>query len=185
MLQAFGLRFSGSKEEKLQRVFDNYIPPSAFLDALGIVRLRELCRELHVGTSGAKDELVDRLVKHFAADGDIAPPPAEPAPPPPEPRALDPEKFDAVFQSLRQQDLSDILAAIGSHRVTGSKEQLIRLVSESRFSETTLLMELGVKQLEALLSRLELRNGGTKSDKVARLLESFARSGPPQIDAVG
>lgn len=179
VLQAMGLKASGSKEEKLHRIFDNYIPPSTTLATLGIGQLRDLCRDLTIAVSGSKDELIERVVSHFAADRDIVPPTAELVPPPPEPRLLSATRFDALFLSLRQQDLSDILAGIGSSRLTGAKEQLFGLIKESRFSETSLLMELGLKQLEHALSRHHVKTGGTKREKVQRLLERAATEPDP------
>lgn len=173
ILQDAGLKSTGSKEEKLLRIFDNYLPPSVVLDALGIVQLRDLCRDLGIAVSGAKDELSERVLRHFATDGDIAPPKPEAPPPEPEQRVLSPERFELLFQALRQQDLSDILAGIGSSRITGAKEHLVKLVRESRFSELTLLTELGLKQLEYALVKQHLKAAGNKQERAARLVQHF------------
>ena len=165
------LKTSGSKEERHQRLLENYVPPSNMLNVLGIGQLRDLCRELTLPVSGAKDDLIERVIGHFAADRDLAPSVAEEPPPAAEPRVLSDGQFESLFLSLRQQDLSDVLAAIGSSRLTGAKDQLFRRVRESRFSETSLLMELGFKQLEHLLSKHDLRTSGAKREKVQRLLE--------------
>lgn len=170
ILQRAQLRSSGSKEERHHRLLDNFVPPSYMLGALGIGQLRELCRELNLAVSGPKDELVDRAVAHFAADRDIVAPAVEEPATPPEVRALTDAQFEVLFGSLRQQDLSDILAAIGSSRLTGSKQHLLRLVKESRFSEASLLTELGLKQLEQALAKHHLKLTGAKREKVDRLL---------------
>jgi hypothetical protein len=171
ILQRAQLRASGSKEERRQRLHENFVPPSSMLGALGIGQLRDLCRDLSIAVSGSKDELVERAVAHFAADRDVATPEVEAPLPAPETKVLSEAQFDVLFSSLRQQDLSDILAAVGSSRLTGTKEQLLRLLRDSRFSEASLLMELSLKQLEHALSKHRLRTAGSKRDKVERLLE--------------
>jgi hypothetical protein len=177
ILQKAQLRAGGSKEERRQRLLDNFVPPSFLLGALSIGQLRDMCRDLNLAVSGTKDELVDRAVVHFAADRDIEAPAVDAPAPAPEPRQLSDAQFYALFSSLRQQDLSDILAAIGSSRLTGTKQQLLRLVTDSRFSEVSLLMELGIKQLEQALSKHRLRTAGAKREKVDRLIE---HAGSPQ-----
>jgi len=168
------LKTTGSKDEKLQRLLDNYVQSSEVLGVLGVVELRELCRDLSLPTSGAKDEMIARILKHYATDKDLAAPEPEAVPPEPEARALPSAAFDMLFSSLRQQDLTDILSGIGSTRVTGTKEHLVKLVRESRFSETTLLAKLDMNQLEGALERQRLRLSGAKRDRIQRLLDWFA-----------
>jgi hypothetical protein len=79
-------------------------------------------------------------------------------------------EFQNLFSALRGQDLSDILASIDASRVTGSKEHLIQLLQQSRFSEESLLRNLDNRQIEALLRRFDLRTAGNKSERVDRLI---------------
>ncbi|WP_147448541.1 SAP domain-containing protein [Corallococcus terminator] len=174
-LEAASLRTSGTKEEKIQRLVDNYVQPTEVLTLVPLATLREMCREVELATGGSKDELVTRLVRFFALGYDIRPKPTDPPPPPPEPRHLSPPSFEALFASFRGQDLSDILSGIGASRMTGSKEQLVQLLQESRFSEASLMMELDSKQLDAALVKHRLRAGGSKREKTQRLLELFSR----------
>jgi hypothetical protein len=180
-----GLRQAGSKEDKLQRLVDGYVQPSAVLLGLALPELRDLCRELELNVSGAKDDLAARIVRHFATGADQKPPAPEPPPPPHENRLLGPEAFAALFQGLRGQDLTDILTGIGSGRVTGSKETLIRLVVESRFCEQTLLLELDAKQLERLVSRLRLKTSGPKREVIQRVVSWYAAATPEAMVAAG
>ena len=79
----------------------------------------------------------------------------------------------ALFSCLRGQALGDVLQGIGSHRVTGSKDQLVALASNAPFSEMTMLMELDLNQLEYLLSKNHLRTSGSKKEKVTRLIDHY------------
>lgn len=173
-LGALEFRTTGTKDEKCQRLVENYIQPSEVLEVVSLSSLRDLCRDLDVAAAGSKDELITRLVRHFALGYDVRPKPAEPPPPPPEPRALTSKPFDALFGAFRSQDLSDILSGIDASRVTGTKEHLVRLLRESRFGETSLLMKLDLNQLEIVLSKHQLKTGGTKREKIQRLLEFFS-----------
>ncbi|MFY2560013.1 SAP domain-containing protein [Corallococcus terminator] len=179
VLDAAELRTTGTKDEKCQRLVENYIQPSEALGVVSLGSLRDLCRDLDLGAAGPKDELIARLVRHFALAYDIRPKPAEPPPPPLEPRVLTPAAFDTLFGAFRGQDLSDILAGIDANRVTGTKEHLVRLLRESRLGEAALLMELDLRQLEAVLSKHQIKTGGAKREKIQRLLEFF--STPPSI----
>ncbi|MFY0579293.1 hypothetical protein ACN28S_37975 [Cystobacter fuscus] len=58
--------------------------------------------------------------------------------------------------------------------MTGSKEQLVQLLRESRFSETSLMMELDSRQLDAVLAKHQLKTGGSKREKIQRLLDLFS-----------
>jgi hypothetical protein len=179
-LDAHRLKASGSKAERIERMVASFVQPTAALEHLALQELRELCSKYSQRTSGAKDHLIDRVTHLFAKDADVAPSGEEEEPPPePEDRVLSPESFVALLGSFRGQDLSDILASIGSSRVTGSKEHLISLLVESPFSETTLLQKLELKQLGAVLRRLNLRAHGTKAERVARLL-AHHRAGPSE-----
>ncbi|KFE69118.1 hypothetical protein [Hyalangium minutum] len=174
-LEVAALRTSGTKEEKVQRLVDNYVQPTEVLTPVPLATLRDVCRDVELGVGGSKEELVARLVRFFALGYDIRPKPAAPPPPPPEPRHLSTPAFDTLFASFRGQDLSDILSSIDASRVTGSKEQLVQLLRESRFSEISLMMELDSKQLDAALAKHQLKIGGSKREKIQRLLEQFSR----------
>jgi len=181
-LGASRLRTSGTREEKCLRLLENYVQPSEVLSVLSLATLRDLCRDLSLPVGGAKDDLADRVLLHFAQNHDIRPEAPPPPPPPPEPRVLDPAQFDALFSSLRLQDLSDILAGIGSRRITGAKDHLVGLLRDSRFAEISLLMELDSRQLEAALDRNRLRTTGAKRDRAQRLVDDFAtKSASPPL----
>jgi len=177
-LEAAGLKLSGAKEERVQRLLDHYVQPREVLELLSLVDLREACRDAAVAVAGTKDALVDRLAHHFASGWDIRAPEPPVPPPPPEERILTPEAFTALFESLRGEDLSDILTGIDSPRVTGSKEAKVALLRECPLSEASLLMHLDAKQLESILSKRRLKVAGSKRERVTRLLMDAAPDGP-------
>lgn len=180
-LEASRLKLSGAKEERLQRLLDHHVQPREVLTTLSIVYLRDLCRDAGIAVAGAKEELIERITNHFASGWDIREPEPEPPPPPPEERSLDPRSFDTFFGFLRGEDLSDILTGIGSSRVTGAKDTKVTLLRESRFSESSLLLQLDAKQLDGILAKRRLKQGGSKRDRVARLLED-AENAPLPTD---
>jgi hypothetical protein len=175
VLGAVHLKTSGSRDERLERLLSNYVQPSDALPVLSLQSLRECCRRVAIPSSGAKDDLVDRLVDCFLHEIDIRPKVegAPPASPEPEPRVLDLARLRALFSALRGDDLTDILGAIGSRRITGAKETKLALLISSPYSETTLLEKLSNRTLEENLDRLRLRTAGSKRERVDRVVEYF------------
>ena len=171
--QGLGLKSSGSKEERVNRLLESYVQPSEVLEQFGLSDLRDLCRDIHLPVGGTKQELADRLVNAFANALDIRPEPADTIPPPPEERAMARKGFETLLLSLRQHDLYDILVGIESNRVTGTKEQLTGLILASPYSEATLLQTLASKQLEWALDHAELKTSGSKSDRISRLIDHY------------
>jgi hypothetical protein len=175
ILGAFGLKTSGSRDERLDRILANYVQPSDALRLLSLQSLRESCRRLGLTSSGVKDDLVDRLVECFLHDDDIRPRTETPPPPPPEPesRVLDPIRLHALFSALRGDDLTDILAGIDSSRITGAKETKLSIITGSPYSEVTLLEKLTNRALEETLARQHLKTAGSKRERVDRLVDYF------------
>jgi hypothetical protein len=181
-LEVARLRVSGAKEERLQRLLDHYVQPREVLETMALSPLRDLCRDSGIAVSGAKEDLVDRIANHFASGWDVRAPEPAPPPAPPEERILTPSAFSLLFDSLRGEDLSDMLTGIGASRVTGSKESKIALLRDSRFSEPTLLLQLDLKQLEAILVKRRMKTAGSKRDRIGRLLEDAAEAAQKVAD---
>jgi len=118
-LAACSLKTSGSREERLARLEQNYIQPSEVLRSLSLQRLRDVCRDSKASVSGTKEDVLDRLVDHFLCSLDIKAPSPPPPPVVPEARILDEMRFKALFNSLKGDDLTDILAGFDSSRLTG------------------------------------------------------------------
>lgn len=187
-LEGAGSRTSGSKEARLERMLLQRIQPRIVLRSVGLSTLKDICRETDASVSGNKDELIERIVAHFAQRKDQRE--EEPVEPPRrEPRRLDQEHFETLFSVLLHQELTDILRRFPDLRQTGTKEIRIRTLWEAHLSETTLLGELMNRQLEDVLHRLGLRLGGSKNDRIERIINHFAgaalpQSGSSEADAV-
>lgn len=184
-LKACGLRTSGSKDDRIERLIANWIQPSEVLAVVGITDLREVARVASAKISGSKEELIARLVHVFAHGADQAKEELAPAPPPAEPRTLDDVQFRAMFGVLTGADLTEILRSIDSSRLTGSKSAKIELVQTSRFSEQSLLMNLTNRSLESVLERLRLKISGSKGERVGRVVAHFKEMSPEVLKALG
>jgi len=173
-LGSAGLKTGGTKSEKIARLVGACIQPSSVLSNTAVPTIKDLCSKKGLKASGNKEDLIDRVVQFYATNTDEAPESEPPPPPPPEPRQLSPEAFKDLFMMLRSSDLSDILASVGARRVTGAKDHLVQLLSESPFSEDTLLRKMENKQLESYLRQLGLKPNGNKSERIERLLGRFS-----------
>jgi hypothetical protein len=179
ILDLAGSRTSGSKEARIERAVIERIQPRFALNNVGLSTLRAICRATDASVSGTKDELIERIVGHFADGRDQRV--EEPAAPPRlEPRRLTQSQFETLFSALLLQELSDILRRFPELRQTGTKETRTRTLWDAHLSEVTLLGELMNRQLEDLLHRLGLRLGGSKQARIERLITHFAgvNSGP-------
>ena len=180
VLEAAGSRTSGSKEARIERAIIERVQPRFALRSVGLSTLKEICRLTDASVSGNKDELVERIVGHFAEGRDQR---AEEPPEPPrrEPRRLTQSQFETLFSALLHQELSDILRRLPELRQTGTKEMRIKTLWEAHLSEATLLGELMNRQLEDLLHRLGLRLGGSKHARIDRLVQHFAADGHADV----
>ena len=172
-LEGAGSRTSGSKETRLERMLLERIQPRVVLRSVGLSTLKDICRETDASVSGNKDELIERIIAHFAQRKDQQEE-APVEPPRREPRRLDEGHFETLFSVLLHQEFADILRRFPDLRQTGTKEIRIRTLWEAHLSETTLLAELMNRQLEDVLHRLGLRLGGSKNDRIERIIHHFA-----------
>ena len=94
-----GSRTSGSKETRLERMLLERIQPRAVFRAVGLSTLKGICRATDASVSGNKDELVERIISHFAQRRDQRE--EEPVEPPRrELRRLDQAQFETMFSAL-------------------------------------------------------------------------------------
>jgi hypothetical protein len=175
ILKTCRLKASGTRDERLERLVESYVQPSEALRTLSLQVLRDLARDLRTSISGSKDELIDRIVGYFLHGLDLDPGSEAPvaAPPAPEPRTLEDGRFRALFASLKGDELSDILAAIESSRITGAKDTKVAILAESPYCEASLLGQLTNRSLEEILFRHRLKGSGAKYERVERLIEYF------------
>jgi hypothetical protein len=94
-------------------------------------------------------------------------------PPPAEPRRLSEARFGLLFDQLRGHELAGILGEFDLRR-WGTKDVQVSTLWESHRSETTLLACLSNPELDVILRRVDLKTGGSKSDRIERLVEHFA-----------
>lgn len=174
ILDQTSLATSGSKDEKIARLITSLVAPAEALDHLGILEIREVCRDCGLAVSGHKADLISSLIEHFDQERDIAPPAAPPEPPPAEPRALESARMSRLFQELKLDQLLDILARRGLRR-SGSKLERVATLVASLWSERTLLDDLRRAELVELCRRLDIAVSGVKSEIIDRLLEWAAR----------
>lgn len=172
-LDAAGARTAGSKEARIERLLTEWIQPRSVLRTLSLGALKDVCRAAGASSTGNKDELIERLVAHFAQgkDEEVEPPPS---PPRQEERALDEERFRMLFGFLTAQELTDILRRFPDLRQSGTKDVRVATLWGAHLAEKTLLAELMNRDLEDILHRLSLRLGGSKPERIARIIEHFA-----------
>jgi hypothetical protein len=177
VLEAAGARVSGTKEQRLERIILERIQPHVALQAVGLQKLKEICRSTEAPSTGNKDELIERIIEHFAQGRDQR----EPEPIDvriPEVRRLQGAQFETLFGALQHQELSDILRRQPELRQTGTKETRIRTLWEAQLSEETLLSKLTSRQLEEILQRLGLRISGAKNARIDRIISHFGQLMP-------
>jgi hypothetical protein len=178
ILTKTGLIVSGSKEEKINRVINALIPPSEFLDFIHIDELREYCRHNGIQITGIKMEVISNIIDFFDREMDlernkkeekISPLPAEP-----EPRKLDKTTYVKLLQNLTSDQLYDILSQ-SYLRVGGVKEEKIKRLIDSTWSEHSALQRLRKIDLSQLCRKLGIQVSGIKNELIDRLIEG-ARS---------
>lgn len=172
------LQTSGSKQDRIDRIIEHFVPMHRVVDTMHIAAARELVRSLGLPVTGSKEELVNRIVDHFANQRDIAQVESEPDDGEErEPRELGRDAFASLFEGLKGHQLHTLLMRL-ELRTSGSKDTRITTLWESPYSETTLLSKLKGPELEELLARNELFPRGSKAEKVARLIAAFRGAQP-------
>lgn len=165
------LRTSGSKDDRIERLTEAFIPPHRVMDAMHIRQVRDLARSLDVPTSGAKAELVDRVIAHFASGADLTMPTAQATPHAEyEQRVLEQAQFEALFGRLKGRELQQLLLTLGL-RHSGKKETRSRTLWDSPHCERSILQKLRNSELNEFLRRLDLDSRGSKAEKIDAILE--------------
>lgn len=182
-LYGLNAKTSGSKEEKVERLIANWVQPRSLLAESSLGKLRDLCREVNAPSSGHKEDVIERLISHFAGGFDqvsIEEVPEEVR----EDRALNELKFTLLFGSLTGRELADVLTAFPNLRQSGPKGTRVSTLWAAQRSEVSLLSELMNRQLEDILYRLELKLGGSKRQRIERIINHFAghTSGTPPAE---
>lgn len=175
------LQTSGSKQDRIDRIIEHFVPMHRVVDTMHIAAARDLVRSLGLPVTGSKEDLVNRIVDHFANQRDIAQVETEPEEHDErEPRELEPEGFTRLLEGLKGHQLHTLLMHL-ELRTSGTKETRIATLWESPYSETTLLSRLKGPELEELLVRNGLLSRGSKAEKVARLIAAFRGARTVQV----
>jgi len=156
----------------VERLVAQMPQPRRLLRGLSVDTLRALCRDIGSAVSGSKDDLVVRIIGHMAADRDLI---GEPEPPPAivETRRLTEERFTLLFTQLRGHELAGILGEFELRR-WGPKDLQIRTLWEAQRAEETLLGCLSNPELDVILKRVDLKPGGSKAERIERLVAFFS-----------
>lgn len=175
VLEAAGTRVSGTKEQRLERIILERIQPHVALQTVSVQTLKEICRSTDAASTGNKDDLIARIIRHFAQGRDVREEDTTEVRIP-EPRRLQSGQFQMLFGVLQHQELSDILRQQPYLRQAGTKEAKIRTLWEAQLSEATFLSDLTNRQLEEVLQRLGLKISGAKHARIERLVAHFEQT---------
>lgn len=173
-LTLIDIKSSGSKREKIERLVANWVHVDAVLNCVNITELRDIARGAGCPMYGSKEEVIDRLIAHFADGLDVPAPETPAVEPTREERALSESQFQSLFNSLSGAELAEILAAYPDERQTGTKPIRVATLAGTVSSEINLLLNLSNRSLADVLERLELRTSGSKMHRIERILDKFA-----------
>jgi hypothetical protein len=188
ILEVEGLTVSGPSMEKKSRILENYVLPRAALDALNIDSLRSAARSLDSRASGTKEEAIDNILDWLDSDEDLKALAVqkaikeEPAEIKPEQRELTTGAIEDLLRRLTNESLYDLLSRLPGERKSGNKEQRLKRLLGSRFSERTMLLELTNETLQELCRQIGLSPYGLKEEKIARIIETYRNYSPPPLE---
>ena len=170
-LARLDLSKSGSKEAKIKRILDKGIDPSNLLGSLTASDLKIIARNTKCPHKARKDELIPTIISHVKRGEDIKQTP-EPPKPERELRVVTDEAFKEALSRLWDFQLAQILAK-KKLRISGTKNQKIERLANSRYSLKTILDNLNVNELTSLCRLYHLAPRGRKSEIVGRIVEHF------------
>jgi len=163
----------GTKQEKIRRILDKGIEPSNLLGSLTASDLRIIARNTKCPYKARKDELIPTIVSHIKRGEDIkSPEPLTPPKPKPELRVVTDEAFKEALSKFVNSQLAEILAK-KKLRISGTKNQKVERLANSRYSLKTILNNLNVNELISLCRLYHLAPRGRKSEIVGRIVEHF------------
>ena len=185
ILDKEGLGISGTASEKKDRILENYVLPRAALDAVGIEGLRDAARSIGCKPGGLKEELIDNLIDWLDSDEDLKARAAQEAEGQeeiqvaPENREISDEALIDLLRRLTNESLYDLLSRLPRQRKSGSKEQRIKVLLSSPFSELTMLAKLTNEVLHDLCKQIGINPYGIKEEKISRIVEVYKNFAAP------
>ena len=173
-LNYYHLNVSGPKDVMVERLLNNLVPPADILSLFHLEDLRELCRRENIQVGGAKNTVISNIIQFFDEDKDLrldqAEEPQPSLPPEPEIREMDSEIYEKVLLNLTGQQLYDILYK-GSLMTSGSKDDRIRRILDSHWSERSVFNHLRKEDLVQLCRKFAFPISGSKQELVDRVLD--------------
>ena len=190
ILERAGLRLSGSKASRIDRIVDGLVAPSFAFDCLHIDQLRDLSRERRLPVGLAKPELIDQLINYFdrpdgrnnagagagtgaslSTHGSVK-------------RELPDDAFRRLFMKFSGHDLYEMLGAAQLPRAGAKAERVERLLT-SGCDEHWLMRGLRGRELRRVCEKLGLKISGPKDELIDRLLAEPPRDIEAESDALG
>jgi hypothetical protein len=190
ILEKAGLRLSGSKAGRIDRIVEGLIAPSFALDCLHTEQLRELSRERRLTVALPKAESIAQLINYYdrpdgrdeAGDdsGVGAPSRIQGS----GERELPDHAFRRLFMKFSGHDLYEMLGAAQLPRAGAKAERVERLLT-SGYDERWLMRGLRGRELRRVCEKLGLKTSGPKDELIDRLLAEPPRDIEAEADALG
>jgi len=173
-LEKTGLQLSGTKEDKINRIINAFLPPSEILDSLQVNELREFCGENNIPKSGSKPEVISNIIHCFDKKLDLVTTeeeePQSNLPEEPEERMLDERELIGLLNNATSDQLYDILSK-SFLKTSGKKQDKITRLIESPWSEISMLNCLRKVDLAEICKKMNVSNVGIKKELIDRLVE--------------
>ena len=174
VLSYYQLNVSGVKDIMIERLVNSLIPTGDLLNQFHSESLRDLCRKNGIASSGSKETVVNNIIHFFDEDNDIREEEIEEivqlVPVTPELREMDQEIYAKVLMNLTRQELYDVLYQSSLVR-SGSKDEKVKRILESNWSERSIFNNLRKEDLAGLLRKFGLAVSGSKQELVDRVLD--------------
>jgi hypothetical protein len=190
ILEKAGLRLSGSKAGRIDRIVEGLVAPSFALDCLHIHQLRDLSRERRLPVALTKAELIAQLIDYFDRPdgreeaGGRVDASAVSGTQISGKRELPDDAFRRLFMKFSGHDLYEMLGAAQLPRAGAKAERVERLL-DSGFDERWLMRRLRGRELRRVCEKLGLKTSGPKDELIDRLLAERPRDIEAESDALG
>lgn len=173
ILQSNALPISGTSQQKIQRIIENYISSRKALTFLSVDVLRNLARACGSQISGIKEDVIENLIDFFDDDEDLKSKDSEKIANEeiiPESKLLNENNFKEIFNLLSNDQLYNIASSLKKIKKSGSKDMRITNMWNSPYNERTLLDKLSNSELYNLCDKNGLKVSGPKDEKINRLI---------------
>jgi P-loop Domain of unknown function (DUF2791) len=174
VLSHYEFNISGSKEALVDRISNSLIPTGDILGQVHLESLRELCRQENLQISGSKSTVIANIIEYFGEDRDLIEEQTVEEKnsllQEPEAREMEPDIYGKILTNLTGQQLYDILYQAGL-MTSGSKEEKVKRVLDSHFSERSALNYLRKEDLTQVCRKFSMPVSGSKQELVDRVLD--------------